>query len=126
MVHPSEAFFHRTATDEKMRVHCAAVIDCCIGACTGTTLNNEVFVIAGWIHDLGKLTGKANHHNTSLLFLDEFLAEAPQYEHLRPEITDCILHHRTQGTPTTLYGELFKVADKVALESEAWTPYRKR
>ena len=118
-------FFMRKMGDEKNIIHCRAVINCCLGMIKGTDLNREIFIIAGWIHDLGKLIDKLNHHIESLKFLDEFLELYPKYKDIREEIKDCILNHRKKGEPKTIYGEIFKLADKIALHNNEWLEYKK-
>ena len=89
-----------------------------------TDLNKQIFIVAGWIHDLGKLIDKPNHHIESLKFLNEFLELYPKYEGINEEIKDCILNHRTNGEPKTIYGEIFKLADKVSLRNKDWIQWK--
>ena len=82
--------------------------------------------MAGWIHDMGKLIDKENHHIESLKFLDEFLELYPKFEDIREEVKDCILNHRTNGEHKTIYGEIFKLADKVALHNSRWLEFKNK
>jgi HD superfamily phosphodiesterase len=119
-------FFRREWNDKKHLVHCQTVQDACIRMASGTNLDQHVFIIAAWIHDLGKLDDKAKHEQESLKYLDKFLHEYPEYERYYAELVDCIIHHRTTGTPVTNYGKVFKVADKVGLLDKRWIAYKKK
>jgi HD superfamily phosphodiesterase len=121
----AKKFFEEQWNDEKHLIHCQAVIDACVDMINRTNLDKDIFFIAGWIHDIGKLIDKSKHHIESLKFLDKFLKLYPQYENIREEINDCILNHRTEGEPLTIYGEIFKLADKVALHNDKWLEYKK-
>ncbi len=116
----SYEFFMERMGDKKHKIHCKAVVDACLGMIKGTDLNKDVFIIAGWIHDMGKLTDERKHEVESLKFLDEFLGLYPKYEHLRDYLEDCILNHRSNGKPKTIYGKIFQCADKVALHNKKW------
>lgn len=120
-----ESFFMKMWGDEKHHIHCQAVIDACIGMAAGTTLDKNVFLVAGWLHDLGKMKDDENHHVASLEFLDDYLKEAPSFEPLRETIIDCITNHRSNGAPKTLYGRIFQLADKVALLDTRWLAFKK-
>ena len=58
-------------------------------------------------------------------FLKDFLKENPKFIKIQNEIEDCILNHRTEGNPKTIYGLIFKCADKVALHNNKWVEYKK-
>ena len=112
--------------DEKHIIHCKAVINCCLRIIKNSDLNKEILIVAGWIHDLGKLIDKKNHHIESLKFLDEFLESHQEYKNLKEEVKDYILNHRTNGEPKTIYGLIFKCADKVALYDNEWLEFKKK
>ena len=38
-----------------------------------TNLDTDIFIVAGWIHDIGRKIDVEKHHIISLDFLDEFL-----------------------------------------------------
>ena len=120
MMHKAQEFYESAWGNEVIRAHSECVIEACVQMCVGTDLNEDVFVIAGWIHDIGRKIDKATHHELSLDFLDEFLEQNPQYSKLKEDIVDCIRHHRRDGTPSTVYGLVFKAADKVALHNKKW------
>jgi len=125
MSHKAFKFWQKHAGDKKHLIHNIAVIEACLGMVNNTDLEPEVFIIAGWIHDLGKLNDKENHHIESLKFLKEFLAQNPEYNKWNKELADCIKNHRTKGNPETIYGQVFKVADKAALRNKKWLEYKK-
>ena len=117
-------FYMREWGDEKIKIHSECVIEACLGIIKGTDMNEDVFIIAGWIHDIGRKDDKDSHHKISVTYLDRFLEEHNQYTRLKDEISDCILNHRTQGKPKTLYGAVIKTADKVALKNKIWVKYK--
>ena len=117
-------FWKQKAGDKKHEIHCSAVIEACLGMIKNTDLEPEIFIIAGWIHDLGKLTDKENHHIESLKFLEEFLKENSGCRKWEKELIDCVKNHRTRGNPETTYGLVFKTADKVALRNKGWLEYK--
>jgi len=123
MQNPNKAsfnFFMKEWGDKRIMIHSECVIEACQNMIKGTDLKEEVFVIAGWVHDLGIKTDKDSHHKIGLSVLDKFLEENPEFEGLKEEISDCILNHRTKGSPKTIYGKIFQVADKVALHNNKW------
>ncbi|MBN1645599.1 HD domain-containing protein [Candidatus Woesearchaeota archaeon] len=111
--------------DERIKVHCECVIDVCLALSQRTDLKMDVFIIAGWLHDLGRKTDKDKHHELGLKYLDEFLACHPEYALLKDEIADCILNHRTHTEPKTLYGIAFRAADKLSLRHMNWIEYKR-
>ena len=123
--HPAYKYFCEKWNDEKHRIHCNCVVEICLQAITNTRYNPDIFIIAGWIHDMGKLVNKELHHEKSIEFLDEFLSLHPRYAPLKPVLVDCIRNHRRNGVPATIEGELFKVADKIALARDEWIAYKK-
>ena len=122
--HVAFKFWKNKAGDEKHNIHCGAVIEACLGMINNTNLNKEIFIIAGWLHDLGKIIDKPNHHIESLKFLNEFLELHDKYKKWNIELKDCILNHRTEMEPKTLYGKIFQIADKVALLDKDWIDYK--
>lgn len=121
-----KAFFESEWNDEKMKIHSKCVVDACLGMVKNTDLNPVVFILAGWLHDLGKLIDKEQHHVESMKFMKKFLNNHTQYKELEEVISDCILNHRTKGNPVTIYGQIFQVADKVALYDKNWIMFKKR
>lgn len=119
-------FFEQKWNDTKIKIHSECVIEACLSISSNTHLNPDVFIIAGWIHDIGQKTDKDQHHVVSLNFLEEFLEQNPPFASLETELTDCIINHRSNGTPKTIYGLIFKCADKVALHNKRWLEYKKK
>ena len=124
--HKAFEFWKEKMGDTKHNIHCNAVIKSCINMTTNTKMEPEIFIIAGWIHDMGKLIDKKNHHIASLKYLDEFLHKNDKYKIWIKELKDCILNHRKGGNPETIYGLVFKCADKVALYDNNWLEYKKK
>ena len=118
-------FFEKVWNDEKIKIHSECVIEACINVSINIDLNKDIFIVAGWIHDIGRKLDKGSHHILSIDFLKDFLKENPQFIKIQNEIEDCILNHRTEGNPKTIYGLIFKCADKVALYNNKWIEYKK-
>jgi HD superfamily phosphodiesterase len=116
----SKAFFESVWGDKSMRIHSECVIDACLNISKNTDLNKDIFIVAGWLHDLGRKKDKDTHHELSLGFLKDFLTIHPVFSKFQEEIEDCILNHRSDGCPKTIYGLIFKCADKVALHNIKW------
>ncbi|USN45204.1 MAG: HD domain-containing protein [Candidatus Woesearchaeota archaeon] len=117
-------FFMSTWGDPALALHCRCVIEACLGMAKETDLNQDVFILAGWIHDVGRKDDVANHEQVSCDYLENFLNINSQFRPLEREIKDCILHHRSSGKPETLFGQIFKAADKVALRNSKWLAYK--
>jgi metal-dependent HD superfamily phosphatase/phosphodiesterase len=116
-------FFEKIWGDEKIKLHSECVIEACLNFSINTDLNKEIFIVAGWLHDIGRKIDKDSHHFLGINFLDDFLKENPSLLFFREEIADCILNHRSDGKPKTVYGMIFKCADKVALHNIKWLKY---
>jgi len=110
----AKEFFIREYNNEKMLIHSECVVECCLGMAEDSDLNKDIFIIAGWIHDMGKIVDKENHHEESIPFLHKFLKENPEYNDLKEELEDSILNHRTTGNLKTVYGMILRTADKAA------------
>jgi HD superfamily phosphohydrolase YqeK len=123
--HVAFLFWKKEMGDQKHDIHCGAVIEACLGMIKNTNMKEEIFIIAGWIHDMGKLVDKEKHHIESLKYLDKFLENYPEYKKWDFELRDCIQNHRTGCNPETLYGEIMKVADKVSLKNIDWLEFKK-
>jgi HD superfamily phosphodiesterase len=118
----AERFFIHAWADESVYLHSKCVFDVC-KELSKEWLDMDVFSIAAWIHDMGKKIEKENHHLKSIRFLDEFLTRNPQFIRIKGEIVDCIANHRSEGKPATEYGQIFKIADKMALQRKEWKEY---
>ena len=112
--------------DEKHNIHCGVVIEACLGMINNTNLEKDIFIISGWIHDMGKLDNKADHHIASIKYLDEFLNDNEKYKKWDLELRDSIINHRSDGNPKTIYGRILKLADKIALCNIKWLEYKKK
>lgn len=119
------SFFEEKWNDKKIKIHSECVIEACLNMSINTDLNKEIFIIAGWIHDLGIKSDKEKHHEISLDFLKEFLDKNEEFVQLKEELEDCIVNHRSEGNPKTIYGLIFKCADKVALHNKKWLEYKR-
>ena len=96
-------FFEKIWNDEKIKIHSECVIEACINMSINTELNKDIFIIAGWIHDIGRKLDKDSHHILSIDFLKDFLKENPQFIKNQNEIEECILNHRTDRNHKTIY-----------------------
>ena len=56
--HVAFLFWKKEMGDQKHDIHCGAVIEACLGMIKNTNMKEEIFIIAGWIHDMGKLVDK--------------------------------------------------------------------
>ena len=117
-------FFEKNWNDKKIKIHSECVIESCLNMSKNTNLNKDIFIIAGWIHDLGRKIDKNKHQIISLEFLSKFLEENSEVRGFDKELRDCILNHRSEGKPETIYGRIFKCADKVALHNHEWLKYK--
>lgn len=116
----AEKFFNEEWGDRDMKIHSECVIEACLGMTVNTNLDKDIFIISGWIHDMGRKEDKDNHHIISINYLDKFLSMHPEFSGLRKEIEDCIINHRSGKIPRTIYGKVFQLADKVALLNRRW------
>lgn len=72
-------------------------------------INNEVFEIAGWVHDLGYLKSFKDHADFTVPILKELGYEVNEV------LEDCILNHGVGKTPKTIEGRIFQIADKLSI-----------
>ena len=122
-MHPAKQFFIDHYNNKKMYIHSRCVLDCCLEM-ADTHDNKDVFIIASWIHDMGKKDDKPNHHLASIKYLDLFIQQYPAYQEIYDTIKDCIINHRTQGQPVCAQAKLFQKADKRALTHKDWLIYK--
>ncbi len=115
-----EDFYNEIWGDEKVRLHSSCVIEACLNMIKDTDLDSEIFIIAGWIHDLGRKIDVAEHPKISLDFLDKFLEKNKQFLEKKELLSDCILNHKKSGKPNSVYGMIFQAADKAALYNKRW------
>lgn len=107
----AKQFFMNIWGDKAQAEHAQKVVDSCVMLSKDADLNEDVFRVAGWIHDLGKIKDVSNHSFESMNLLDLFLQEHPEMADYYDQIADCILHHATQTNPETIYGKIFQYAD---------------
>ena len=119
-------FFESEWNDEKHLIHCKCVIDACLGMVHNTHFDPVVFILAGWLHDMGKLIDKENHHQESLKFVKKFMDKHPEYCAYADLVEDCVVNHRSVGTPSSEYARIFQLADKISLHNHDWIAYKKR
>lgn len=72
-------------------------------------INDEVFEIAGWVHDIGYLKDFENHSDFAIPILKDM-----GYE-INETLEDCILNHGNGKIPKTIEGKIFQVADKLSI-----------
>jgi len=75
----------------------------------GLKINDEIFEIAGWIHDIGYLNNFENHADFAIPIMKEM-----GYK-LNEMLEDCILNHGNGKTPKTIEGKIFQLADKLSI-----------
>lgn len=119
-------FFIKEWNDEKHIVHCQCVVTACLGMTQNTSFNPIVFILAGWLHDMGKIIDKENHHLESIKYVNKFMKLYPEFKEFQSLVEDCILNHRSTGTPKSDYARIFQLADKVALLNRNWIDYKKQ
>jgi hypothetical protein len=114
------SFFKKKWGDLSIGLHSKCVIECCLSLTKNTDLDSDIFIIAGWIHDLGRQKDVLQHHKISLDYFDMFLQEYPEFVEKKDLVVDCIINHRTDGSPQTIYGIVFKACDKIAFHHKKW------
>ena len=119
----AENFFYLTWGDEEMGVHSSCVVEAATSMATGTDLNLQVLITAGWLHDLGRKDDVENHHIAGLLYAEKFLEMYPSCKNIEEEIYDCIKNHRSSGSPATVYGRIIQAADKAAFHNYRWIEF---
>ncbi len=72
-------------------------------------LNNDVFEIAWWIHDIGYLKNIENHADFAIPILEELWYEINEI------LRDCILNHGNGKNPKTNEWKIFQIADKFSI-----------
>lgn len=72
-------------------------------------IDNDVFEIAGWIHDIGYSKDFEHHADYTIPILQELGYGVDDI------LKDCILNHGGGKTPKTVEGKIFQVADKFSI-----------
>ena len=72
-------------------------------------INDEIFEIAGWVHDIGYLNNFENHADFTIPILKEIGYDSDEI------LEDCILNHGNGKNPKTIEGKIFQLADKLSI-----------
>ncbi|OGI36031.1 MAG: hypothetical protein A2259_01755 [Candidatus Moranbacteria bacterium RIFOXYA2_FULL_43_15] len=72
-------------------------------------ISDEVFEIAGWVHDIGYAKDFENHADFAIPTLKELGYGVSDI------LEDCILNHGNGKSPKTTEGKIFQVADKLSI-----------
>lgn len=72
-------------------------------------INDDVFEIAGWVHDIGYSKNFENHADFAIPILQELGYEIDEI------LKDCILNHGNGKNPQTTEGKIFQLADKFSI-----------
>ncbi len=121
-MHEAEDFFIKNWNDEKMKIHSKCVINCGL-TMIDQKIAPDIIIIAGWLHDMGKIIDKKNHHIESVKYVNKFIKQNKKYERLYEDIVDCVLNHRSCGNPKTRVGKIFQKCDKLALNEPEWEKF---
>jgi len=96
--------------DREFRIaHAKTVGETAIILAEGKNLDNNILLIAGWIHDIGSIISQDNHavHSLDMLIKEDYEISA--------KLKDCILNHGTGKSPQTEEGKIIQLADKVSI-----------
>jgi len=119
-------FFDKECGITAIRVHSECVIDICLNSSSNTVLEEDVFIIAGFLHDIVRKQSSDKHHILAIDYLKKFLKEYPVYEKFFDEIRDCIIHHRRFENPQTMYAKIFQNAILLVPYTKKWREFEKR
>ena len=72
-------------------------------------IDNEVFEIAGWVHDIGYSKNIEDHARFAIPILRDLGYETNEI------LEDCILNHGNGKTPGTIQGKIFQLSDKLSI-----------
>jgi len=70
---------------------------------------NNIFEIAGWVHDIGYSKDYKNHADYAIPILQELGYEIDDI------LMDCVLNHGDKKNPQTTEGKIFQLADKLSI-----------
>lgn len=121
----AKKFFEKEYGDEKIKIHSECIIDLATKAAPYFDLDEDIFIIAGWIHDMGRKIDKDTHPQKSLLFLEKFLISNPQFNDKKEIISDCILNHGRKKIPKTKYGKIMQLCDSASIRHKKWIAFAK-
>ena len=119
-------FFNKRCNIEAIRIHSECVIETSLNFSKDTILEEDIFIIAGFLHDIARKESKEIHHLIAVENLKLFLKEYPQYKKYFEEIRDCLIHHRRFEKPQTIYARIFQVAVMMTPYTNKWKEYEKR
>lgn len=89
-------------------LHSKAVGETALILAGNKNVDRETLLVAGWLHDIGRIEQDEEHGKRSVDIL-----EREGYE-LSEELKDCILEHGNKGNPGTEEGKIIKAADKIS------------
>ncbi|KKQ94920.1 MAG: hypothetical protein UT66_C0004G0032 [candidate division CPR2 bacterium GW2011_GWC1_39_9] len=92
-----------------LRIHSEKVGKVAVMIARIMQLDDEIFEIAGWIHDIGYSENFENHADFSISILERM-----GYE-LSDVLSDCVSNHGNGMDPKTIEGKIFQVADKLSI-----------
>ena len=72
-------------------------------------VDRELIIIAGWLHDMGKIMELENHAQHSLEVLEKNGFEVSK------KLRDCIINHGSNGNPECEEAKLIQFADKISI-----------
>lgn len=72
-------------------------------------IDSDVFIIAGWIHDIGYSKNLENHPDFAIPILHELWYD------IDDTLKDCIVNHGNKKIPHTPEGKIFQLADKLSI-----------
>jgi putative nucleotidyltransferase with HDIG domain len=72
-------------------------------------INDEIFEIAGWVHDIGYSKDSDNHADFAIPIMKNMGYEIDNV------LEDCILNHGNGKNPGTIEGKIFQIADKISI-----------
>jgi HD superfamily phosphodiesterase len=72
-------------------------------------IDDKLFEIAGWVHDIGYARNSENHGDFAIPLLEELGYEVSE------ALKDCILNHGNGKNPKTSEGRIFQLADKLSI-----------
>jgi len=119
-------FFNKRCDVEAIRIHSECVIETALNLTRDTILEEDVFIIAGFLHDIARKESKEVHHLIAVENLKLFLTEHPVYKKHYEEIRDCLVHHRRFENPQTIYAKVFQIAVMLTPYTNRWKEYEKR
>lgn len=113
-------FFQEMWADNKASIHNKIIMEIGLNTIKDTNLNPDIIIIAGWLHNLGKLKDSANYGKPSKEYMDFFLNKNPQYHKFRKEIKDSIYTSAEHSPPRTPYGEIIRTAHSIINHHKDW------